>query len=94
LSGQRSEILTIGPSIVKFNPVLQEDIVNWRSQPLGSALEVLHLRGDVSQGFLVDNYSGQGAQHDVLYEDIGLDEVLSTVNDPGTLLEVVAELSW
>jgi hypothetical protein len=39
--------------------------------------------------FLVDNYSGQGAQHDVLYEDIGLDEVLSI--DPGTL---VAELSW
>lgn len=42
--------------------------------------------------FLVDNYPGKSAQHDVLHEDIELDEVPSI--DPGTLLEVVAELSW
>jgi len=46
----------------------------------------------VRRVFVVDDYSvkyRKGAMYDVLYEDLGLDEVESM--DPETLLEMVAD---
>lgn len=75
-------------------PVSQEDIENWRSQP-DEPVGKCFISGDTEmlrRVFLVDDYSvkrRKGAQYDVLYEDTGLDEVLSL--NPKTLLEIMAE---
>ena len=99
LTGKPSEIPTIAPAIVKFTPdvkesraVLLEDVKNWRSQPNELVGNCFISTDMVRRVFVVDDYSvkyRKGATYDILYEDLGLDEVESI--DPETLLEMVAD---
>jgi len=80
------------PEVKDTRPISPEDIERWRSRPdelVGNCFISTEM---VRRVFVVDDYSvkrRKGAQYDVLYEDLGLDEVQTL--DPETLLEMVAE---
>ena len=82
---QPSEIPTTAPSVVKFTPpvldtrpISGEDLVAWNFSPEQLIGKCFISTEMVRRIFYIDNFSirrRKGAQYDVLYEDLGLDEV-------------------
>ena len=97
-TGQPSEILTMTPAIVKFIPaipttcpILKEDLTRWESSPHQLVGKCFISKETVRRVFLIDDYSvkqRKGPQYDVLYEDLGLDEVLTL--DPKALFTMLS----
>jgi hypothetical protein len=98
-TGKPSKIPTIAPAIVKFTPEVKEsrpisvdEIENWLSHPDELVGNCFISKDMVQRVFIVDDYfvkQKTGPQYDVLYEDLGLNEVQAI--DPGTMLEMLTE---
>ena len=88
----------MAPAIVKFappapttHPITDQDFANWTSwldQLVGKCFISTEM---VRRLFLIDDFSvkKRNPQYDVLYEDLGLDEVLTL--DPMTSLEIMSK---
>jgi hypothetical protein len=93
------EIRKIAPAVIKFTPeviksrsISMDEIGIWRSHP-HELMGKCFITADMVQSvFIVDEYylkPKSGPQYDVVFEDLGRNEV--QVIDPETLLEMVAE---
>jgi hypothetical protein len=89
----------MAPAIVKFAPpapttrrITDQDFANWTSWPDQLVGKCFISTEMVRRVFVIDDFSvkkRKGPQYDVLYEDLGLDEVLTL--DPVTLLEMLSK---
>ena len=88
----------MAPAIVKFTPAVpttrpisNQDLETWTSWPKKRVGKCFISTEMVRRVFVIDDFSvkqRKGPQYDVLYEDLGLDEVLTL--DPATLLEMLS----
>ena len=89
----------MAPRVAKFTSsdpttrsITDQDIANWKSSP-DQLLGKCFISADgVRRTFYIDDFSikrRKGAQFEVLYEDLGLDEVQTL--DPDTLFEMLSE---
>ena len=89
----------MAPAVVKFTPLVLdtrpisgEDLVAWNFSPerlIGKCLISTEMAHRI---FYIDDFSikrRKGAQYDVLYEDLGLDEVQTL--DPATLFRMLSD---
>jgi len=98
-SDRPSEIPTTAPAIVKFTPsdptsrpITHQEIAHWTSRPDQLVGKCFISNDVIRRTFYIDDYSvkqRKGPQYDVLYEDLGLDEVQTL--DPATLLAILSE---
>jgi hypothetical protein len=83
----------MAPAIVKFTPAVptthrisDQDIVNWTSSPNQLVGKCFISTEMVRRVFLIDDFSikqRKAPQYDVIYEDLGLDEVIrKSLNPP------------
>jgi len=98
ITGQVSEIPTMARAIVKFTPpipttrrIKPQDLAIWGNSPEQLVGKCFISTEMVRRIFYIDDFSikrRKGAQYDVLYEDLGLDEVQTL--DPSTLLGMLS----
>ena len=91
----------MAPAIVKFTPpdpttrpITDQDFADWRSHPEQLVDKCFISKDMVGRIFYIDDYSvgrRKVAQYEVLYEDLGLDELEVQTFDLETLLEILSE---